>query len=432
MNYYHDPREFIRGLQQILISNSKRIGFLCGAGTSISESQRDDNGKTLCDGSGNPIPLIPGVCKMTEIINEKIKDRKFSNALKIIKEELEDAESDPTKKKMAYMLENIISAIDQKLRVVGKEKLCGLNKTELKELRIFFQDEIKQIISVHNNENFVKNIHNLLHSKFATWIINASRKYPIEIFTTNYDYLFEIGFESQSLPYYDGFVGSYNPFFDPVSVENDYLIPQWTRLWKLHGSLGWGYDESEKKIIRSRKLTEDGIVIYPSLLKYDDSRKQPYLSYIDRLSSFLKKDDGVLFICGYSFGDDHINEVIVNSLAQSNTSTVIALIYDENFNENTVPAKLGKRSKKMLICSGKKALIGGVLGDWKLKREPANEDFDFIDQYFDIDSPEPNKATGKGDEVTKFTGKLRLIDFRELIDFLISFAYPTTISENGK
>ena len=30
----HDPREFIRGLQQILISDSKRIGFLFGAGTS--------------------------------------------------------------------------------------------------------------------------------------------------------------------------------------------------------------------------------------------------------------------------------------------------------------------------------------------------------------------------------------------------------------
>jgi len=40
-------------------------------------------------------------------------------------------------------------------------------------------------------------------------------------------------------------------------------------------------------------------------------------SYIERLSTFLKKDDGVLFICGYSFGDEHINDTIMNALAQS-------------------------------------------------------------------------------------------------------------------
>lgn len=425
MSNYHDPREFIRGLQQILISDTKRIGFLCGAGTSMAAEMRDKHGNFVyTDTEKKSIkPLIPGIRKITEVILNGITDEEFKVALKVIREELEDAEIDEKKKNDVFMLENIISSIDQKLRVMGKGILCGLDKVKLQRLRDKIQNEVKNIVSVHSNENIKLLTPDFLHSKFASWIINASRKNPIEIFTTNYDYLFEIGLESQNLPYFDGFVGSFNPFFDPVSVENDLLIPNWTRLWKLHGSLGWGYNGSGKRIIRSRQLSDDGIVIYPSLLKYDDSRKQPYISYIDRLCSFLKKDDGVLFISGYSFGDEHINEAIVNSLAQSKSSAVIAFVYDENMEENSQSITIGKRTKKLIVCGKRKALLGGVFGEWKLKREPAKEDFDFIDQYYDRDAPLPIKDKGKDDEELQYSGELKLINFKNFVDFLFSLTY---------
>jgi len=322
------------------------------------------------------------------------------------------------------MLENIISSIDQKLRVIGKGTLCGLNKERLKELRSVFQKEIKKLVAVQSNEDINLNSSCRLHKNFARWIRYAARKHAIEVFTTNYDYLFEIGFESQNLPYFDGFVGGYKPFFDPVSVENDRLLPQWSRLWKLHGSLGWGYDTEEKRIIRSREISDDGIVIYPSMLKYDDSRKQPYSSYIERLSSFIKKDDGVLFICGYSFGDEHINDTMMNALAQSKSTTIIALVFDENLNEKSIPINIGRRSNKIMICGNKKALIGGAFADWILKREPAKEDFEFIDHFFDRDAPIPDKDKGRGDEEMKSTGSLKLVNFMDFVDFLIELSYP--------
>jgi len=40
METTHDPREFVRGLQQILISDKKRLGFLFGAGTSMAIKRR--------------------------------------------------------------------------------------------------------------------------------------------------------------------------------------------------------------------------------------------------------------------------------------------------------------------------------------------------------------------------------------------------------
>jgi hypothetical protein len=420
----HDPREFIRGIQQVLINNTIRIGFLFGAGTSMAAPLTDKEGKDLYDEKGRRMPLIPGVWSMTNSIISSIEKKEFKKALGIIKEELEEAEKDEEKRKGVFMLENIISVIDQKLRVIGKGTLCGLNKEQLRELRSCFQKEIKKLVAVQSNGNINLVESCRLHRDFARWIRYAARKHSIEVFTTNYDYLFEIGFESQHLTYFDGFVGGYKPFFDPVSVENDQLIPQWTRLWKLHGSLGWGYDEEEKRIIRSREISDDSIVIYPSMLKYDDSRKQPYASYIERLSSFLKKDDGVLFVCGYSFGDEHINDTIMNGLVQSKSTTIIALVFDEDLNENSTAVKIGRRSNKVMICGNKKALIGGTFSDWMLKREPAKEDFEFIDRFFDRDAPTPENEKGQGDELMNPTGRLKLVNFMDFVDFLIELSYP--------
>lgn len=57
----HNPSEFIRGIQQILISDKKKIGFLFGAGSSLAFK----NFKSL---------TVPSIGKMTsEIVADVIK-----------------------------------------------------------------------------------------------------------------------------------------------------------------------------------------------------------------------------------------------------------------------------------------------------------------------------------------------------------------------
>jgi aromatic ring-opening dioxygenase LigB subunit len=114
MEQFHDPREAIRGLQQILINNTIRIGFLFGAGTSMAAYLTDKNGEYIYDERNRIKPLIPGVKKMTNEIISSITEEDFNKALDIIKEELEEAEEDERKKENVFMLENIISSIDQK------------------------------------------------------------------------------------------------------------------------------------------------------------------------------------------------------------------------------------------------------------------------------------------------------------------------------
>ena len=114
----------------------------------------------------------------------------------------------------------------------------------------------------------------------------------VEIFTTNYDLLFEETFERARAPYFDGFTGGREPFFDPVSVARGDLPPRWTRLWKLHGSLGWCPGESDD-VIRTGKSSHTHLV-FPEHLKYDQTQKAPYTALLDRLKAFLSTSDTLL------------------------------------------------------------------------------------------------------------------------------------------
>lgn len=51
-------------------------------------------------------------------------------------------------------------------------------------------------------------------------------------------------------------------------------------------------------------------LIYPSHLKYEESRKMPYLALIDQLNRFIRKKSSLLILSGYSFNDGHLNDAI--------------------------------------------------------------------------------------------------------------------------
>ncbi|MDD4436566.1 MAG: hypothetical protein PHS04_00820 [Tissierellia bacterium] len=56
----NDPSEYVRGLQQLLVSDKKKIAFLFGAGTSLAKKNKNSL-------------TIPAIGKMTEKIDTKGK-----------------------------------------------------------------------------------------------------------------------------------------------------------------------------------------------------------------------------------------------------------------------------------------------------------------------------------------------------------------------
>ena len=159
----------------------------------------------------------------------------------------------------------------------------------------------------------------------TVWIRAASRSYPVSVFTTNYDILLETALERRDVPCFDGFVGVHEPFIDITAIEQDSLPDRWARVWKLHGSANWALLPSGKVV---RKIAEDAAgtrLIHPSHLKYDESRRMPYLVMQDRLRQFLKEPSATLSTIGYSFEDEHINELIVQGIQGNPGAMVFAL-----------------------------------------------------------------------------------------------------------
>jgi hypothetical protein len=367
---YFDPSEVVRGIQQLLISDKKKIAFLFGAGTSLAKKQEDS-------------PSIPAIGKMTELVLNHLKTdskngKKYKTALEEINEELK-------LEGQSINIETILSNIDEKVKIIGKGTLNNLTKDDFSDIGIKIRKKIQEIISVH--KDVLGKESTLIQYDLAKWICNADRKFAVEIFTTNYDYLFEIGLEANRVPYFDGFAGSYKPFFNADALEDINYLPKQTKLWKIHGSLGLHKDTTNERIIRMSSDGDD-LLIYPSSLKYNDSKKQPYSAFMDRLNLFLKQDDAVLFVCGYSFNDEHINERILSALQTNTTAHVFVLNYDiiwekdekgeeqpiSSFKVDSTLGKFASRNRKISVLASRTAIIGGQYGEWKIRSDIALDD----------------------------------------------------------
>ena len=83
----------------------------------------------------------------------------------------------------------------------------------------------------------------------AAWAARSNYHLPLELFTVNYDLLLEGALEQMRVPYFDGFVGTLNAGFHTELVEslpgadNETIPSFFVRLWKLHGSLNWVWNE---------------------------------------------------------------------------------------------------------------------------------------------------------------------------------------------
>ena len=197
----------------------------------------------------------------------------------------------------------------------------------------------------------------------ASWIQAISRDKPVEIFTTNYDLLLEQALEEQRVPYFDGFVGSDSAFLDLESMAEDDLPARWARLWKIHGSVNWWMTKGEK-IRRCRdNVAGEQLLIYPSHLKYDQSRQMPYYAMLDRLRAFLRSDQCVLISCGYSFADQHINAYIGQGLSGNPNAACVGMIFNDRADAPKA-IDLAKRHPNLTLLAADGGVIGTIERNW--------------------------------------------------------------------
>ncbi|SRR6266496_397000 len=289
-----DTAKVIADLRDHLARHDKPIAFLFGAGTSCAVS------KVVAAGDATS-PLIPAVAGLTEICKTAVQalGEGFTNAWSGVEKQCKEVSQQPH-------IENILSRVRLIVSAIGStDKLLGLDKQSF----IKIEKTIRATIARTVNPSLDLIPKDTPHRNFAKWLARATRENPVEIFTVNYDILIENALEAERIPIFDGFVGSFHPFFYPETLRRSEYAPgsNWVRLWKLHGSVTWRRDsyEGESRIIRGAP-DNSGEMILPSFEKYDESRQQPYSAYLERLGRFVDLDDSLLVTAGFSFGDDPV------------------------------------------------------------------------------------------------------------------------------
>ena len=352
----HNPDRYMVDLRQVLSQGRKRIGFLIGAGAPTAIRVDDKN--QLAE---NGCPLIPDVASLTQSVICSL-----SNSDQAIIEKLKAENS------RLDSIEPILTQIRRLAQALGSSVVHGLDGKAFEELghRICKEIGTKVESRLPKSPN--------PYSELVSWISGTHREHSVEIFTPNYDLLIEEAFERVRSAYFDGFIGSHRPFFDPASVSSsDHIPARWSRLWKLHGSLGWKV--SNDTVIRtgSREATE---LIYPDHLKYDQVTRLPYSALFERLREFLMTPDTLLICSGFSFQDSHICAVIDEALAANAHMALVAFQY-RSIDVELAAARLAFSRPNMSVYAPDGAIINGVKGHWQPGYSP-NEDWEFTRRTF--------------------------------------------------
>lgn len=395
MDYSHNPIRHLKYLRQSLSQDNEAIGFFISAGCPLSVAMDADKW-----------PLIPDVENLSIFISEQLK----GNAKYIVLlEELEKAE------KNTKNIEDILSFLRSLLLVSKGGDVRGLSETDLLDLERNICAEIVKKLDVT-----LPNLETPYH-RLCNWIRSIDRKVAVELFTTNYDLLMEQALEDLEVPYFDGFVGSRRSFFDLRAVEDNLIPTHWSRLWKIHGSINWYQEEidKQKKVYRSSEIKQDAShLIYPSHLKYEESRKMPYLALIDQLNRFIRKKSSFLILSGYSFNDGHLNDTIINALKANPTAMVLGLMYEryeiisdavESVERYPPAYRLAKNQHNLNIWTFDKAIIGTNLGYWESAQSQDDDDVDLLN-FICRDK--------KSDDANDIKTLIKLGDFSVFTDFL--------------
>lgn len=367
------------------LSYSKNIGFFFGAGSSCALG-------------------IPNIVQLTNEIGsllEKDELDTYNLLLKELKTTIVDRDVN---------IEDVLNHLRRIRELTNEQKTKeyqGVNGESAKTTDIQICKKIYKIIL---EKEEVADLDS--PKKFFAWLSLLNREFSKEIFTTNYDLIIEKSLEANQIPYFDGFVGSYEPFFLQSSIDhqifNTDLTKNWIRLWKIHGSLSWFWKNETKlnaqRIIRIGKIAdinkyENELVIYPSKDKYDSSRKQPFIAYFDRLKNYLSNGELLFIFAGYSFSDQHINDIIFSCLRENNRLFAIVFFYKDEEVEKL--HKLTASYLNLNVYGPTKAIINGELGEWKFDKSELKNNEEFAHYWDEVNS------------------KMLIGDFNKLVDFLL-------------
>lgn len=185
----------------------------------------------------------------------------------------------------------------------------------------------KTKISVHRQ--FVRAIHQVLQSG------KAGQPKRVDYYMLNYDTLFEDALSLERIPVADGFKGGATGWWDAEAYKDGSAQ---ARILKVHGSIDWCLCDSDVLPRRVRQGldvggTREPVLIWPASTKYREAQRDPFAQIIEAMRRGLRptsETQVVLTICGYSFGDAHVNVELDRALRESDGRLTIIAFTNED------------------------------------------------------------------------------------------------------
>jgi len=235
------------------------------------------------------------------------------------------------------------------LKIIDLAKANSLKAAMDDQLRVFLESLLKTEAGLIGGDPTRRvAAEGAVQSFLLSFASRAASRERLHVFTTNYDRLIEHGCDLAGLRIIDRFVGALTPVFRSARVEVDVhynppgirgeprFMEGVLRLTKLHGSLDWQFNKTDRKISRKGipfgaptdhtdlpKNPVDTVMIYPNPAKDVETTQYPYAELFRDFAAATCRPNAVVVTYGYGFGDDHVNRVLLDMLTIPSTHLVV-------------------------------------------------------------------------------------------------------------
>ena len=310
------------------IFDVKNLSFLIGAGCSSLEKEKDGKKEKVQIG----IPIM-------SVLASEFYQTLNKNDAKYIKDILKiDSAKEPFKSNLEKLLEVLYS--HRFLLEKQEENLDEIN-VFIEKVTTFLLNKCK---NEENNKSYsdVLDLYKLFYKKLIYRDNNLSKT---NIFTTNYDLYSESALDALGVLYCNGFSGFVERYFNPavfnyafaeqMELSNNKwnVIDNFIYLYKLHGSINWIESNEQNHLFNVQEVQDlekatGKRMIYPTPMKHMATLASPYSDLFREFQKKIMQDKTVLVVIGYSFSDEHINNLIYQALTIPTFRLVI--LQDEN------------------------------------------------------------------------------------------------------
>ena len=221
------------------------------------------------------------------------------------------------------------SATKQEIELGGKSYSAKSLHDAAEQIKRAIATVIDKTISIETHWKFVKAVHRPVRPGKA---VGNQR---VDYLVLNYDTLIEDALALEKVRFADGLDGGVTGWWNADTFSNEALS---ARVLKLHGSINWCQFPNETlprrvpKSINGTAVSDQRIVIWPASTKYRETQLDPYAQLATLARDVLRPKGGsqrVLAICGYKFGDSHINLELDRALRESRDLTLVVFWSDD-------------------------------------------------------------------------------------------------------